>query len=76
MFVLVGIYYRSTASMVIANDACSIEKKIKKIEIKDIQGSELRLGAQGSEIFIPESYPAGRIQEFIGLTTPSSEPHL
>lgn len=51
-------------------------KKIKKIEIKDIQGSELRLGAQGSEIFIPESYPAGRIQEFIGLTTPSSEPHL
>lgn len=50
MFVLVGIYYRSISSMVIANDACSIEKKIKKIEIKDIQGSELRFGAQGSVI--------------------------
>jgi hypothetical protein len=48
--------------MVIANDACSIEQKIKKIVIKSIHGSELRFGAQGSDIFIPESYMPCRIQ--------------
>ena len=62
--------------MVIANDTCSIEKKIKKIVTKDIHGSELRFGAQGSEIFIPESYMPCRIQETIGLTILSSKPHL
>ena len=62
--------------MVIANDACSIEKINKKIVTKDIHGSELRFGAQGSEIFIPESYMPCRIQETIGLTILSSKPHL
>ena len=41
-----------------------------------IRGSELRFGAQGSEIFIPESYMPCRIQETIGLTILSSKPHL